>query len=82
MSRKVGDTFYIEAETPQECFRCHKLVETRPAGLNDEQLCFNCVTQVELTYYEKKFLSGIKKVAYTPTGTIMEIPQKTKEELQ
>jgi hypothetical protein len=53
MSKKIGDTFYIEAEELAKCEFCGKIDELRPYGPNDENICFDCAMKDEETAARK-----------------------------
>ncbi len=43
MSRRIGNNIVVlEAEPDRRCELCGKLDECRPAGPNQEQVCFDC----------------------------------------
>lgn len=42
MTRRIGNTVYIEDEPDHTCTTCHQLCDTRPAGPNGEQICVPC----------------------------------------
>lgn len=42
MSKKVGNTFYIEEEPSATCEMCGKIDELRPYGPKGENVCFSC----------------------------------------
>lgn len=42
MSHKLGGTFLIEEEKPQQCDFCGKIAELRPYGPKGECICFEC----------------------------------------
>lgn len=42
MTRKIGDTVYIEPQAPGVCELCDQVAELRPYGPNGESICFDC----------------------------------------
>jgi hypothetical protein len=42
VSRRIGDTFIVEPEKPQQCDGCGRIEELRPYGPGGSMVCFDC----------------------------------------
>ena len=42
MTRKIGNTVFIESTAPATCELCGALDELRPYGPKGENICFDC----------------------------------------
>lgn len=70
MTRRVGNTIFIEAEAPDLCEMCGEYDELRPVGPNRERICWNCGQNYPLgteRYIEELFgnIDSIEEVVTT-----------------
>ena len=42
MSKRIGNVFVVQEETPQQCDDCGEITELRPYGPNGSAICFDC----------------------------------------
>lgn len=42
MTRRIGNTVFIEAEKDRRCEYCGEVAETRPYGKGGMRICFAC----------------------------------------
>lgn len=42
MTKRIGNVVFIEAEDFKKCELCGNMDECRPAGPNEEMVCYDC----------------------------------------
>jgi hypothetical protein len=60
MTQRIGNTVVIEGEDERKCELCGKMDECRPAGPNQEQVCFDCAQKnpAALERYSQRLFQG------------------------
>ena len=68
MSERIGKTFIICPEKPQQCDFCGEIRELRPYGPNGECICFDCGMKDEETTQKmfRKKLEGVENAKLIP----------------
>lgn len=54
--RDEKGTVWIAVEPPGRCFKCGEVTETRPAGPNGEDVCFDCSTEEGRVAYMERLM--------------------------
>ena len=68
MTKRVGNTVYLQETPPKKCELCGKIAELRPYGPNGENVCFECGMKDEAAA-KKAFstiLDGAEEVVVLP----------------
>ena len=62
MTQRIGDVVFIEDEDDKQCELCGKMEECRPAGPNQEQVCWDCANKDKAAmqrYSQRLFQGGV-----------------------
>lgn len=58
MTRKIGNTVFIEAQSDQVCVRCKVAQECRDVVKPGEPICFYCATETEKRNYANRLFGS------------------------
>jgi hypothetical protein len=62
MTQRIGDVVLIEGEEDRRCELCGSIAECRPAGPNEEQVCWTCANKDKAAmkrYSDRLFQGGL-----------------------
>lgn len=60
MTQRIGNAVIISGEGDRRCELCGKLEECRPAGPNEEQVCWECANKdkAAMERYSQRLFQG------------------------
>lgn len=60
MTRRIGNIVVLEDEDDRACELCGTVTECRPAGPNQEQVCFDCALKdpAAMERYKQRLFQG------------------------